>query len=458
MDFTLLDPRLKEDLLTAINGKITILYRPECVFLKPDAELEIKAPVTSIIIVQDFVDTYQDTVQIEVRLNIDEYRAIQANIQDLECTLTLYPQYAESGTDNYDEDPIILEYVVFVQDQVDLDKQVQSNFAGDNKEDGVVLSQSQANTFAEYRFHLLSKTMRDMRKVQLNMISRETNIETVLHWACQNFGAESTVIIPPDNTSSITNFIIPPMHNLSTLFPYLQQRYGIYSKGMGYYYTGEVLYIYPLYDTSEKTTPIKDSVIYLINGVKTHFAMADVRAARVDNDLYIALTSTVKVAPMDTASAENKGDNLVSFNADNVLDRLAPVGGDGKVNINPNYTVIQRQNTATNMNSVSQSVTYKDITSNIYQSTSALAKDDGSKMETVWANAIPYSLYPGQNVVYNYSSADGNYESSKGRLMGVVYVSRPVSMDAVHLSFVFHAAMTVFLEPEKKSGESYQYN
>lgn len=458
MDISILDERLKDDLYTAIDGSKSILYRSEFVFLKPDADIELPALVESLIITQDFIGTYQDTIQITLRLPVAEYRKILENLQDMECTLTLYPVETEQLTDDLDKDPLILEYAVFLEGQVDLDKQVQSNIAGDNKEDGgTPMSSEQANPTVHPTFHLLSKKMRDIRKVQLNMVSREVDIETVIHWACQNFGMDQVVVIPPDNKAPISNFVIPPMKNLSNLFPYLQQRYGIYSKGLGYYYTNETLYMYPCFDTAEDTCPYKDAVVYLINGVGTMFRMSNVTSNWVENDLYIALTQTVKVSPVNTASSENKGDNLITVNADNTLDRLAPVGGDGKVIVNPNQTVIKRQNTATNMSSASQSVNYKDITSNIYQSTSELAADDGSILSTVWTGAQPFVLYPGQQVVYNYSSNDGDYKSTTGRLLAVRYVSATVGNDPRTPLLGFAAAISVFLEAEKKSDESFQY-
>lgn len=459
MEVTFLDNRLKESLGSILSQDPHSVYRHECYFLNPNKDLKITAKLYSISIIQDFVNTYLDTIQIEVELVPADYRVLMQNTQDLECCIILYPTDTDSGTDLYDLEPVIIQYAVFTEHQVDMDKQFQSNAFGDNKEDGgTLLSASQAQAYGRFTFHLLSKEMRDIRKVQINMIGRDITLESVLHWSCQQFAVKNTIILPVDNTATIGNFIIPPMKNISNLFPYLQQRYGIYKKGLGYYYTDETMYVYPLYDTSIDTSPYKDGVIHLINGVRTYFNIGNFYHKWDGNDLYIAATHFLQVNPANTASSENLGDTIVTSNADNVLDRLAPVMGDGRVEVADNQTIIRRQNLAGNMSSDSQSVVYQDITSNIYQTTTKLAKDDGSILNAIWVNAQPMAIKPGHHLIYNYSSNDGDYQTSEGKVLGVMYQGIPFGMNAVKPLIRFNAYLRAFIEPEKKSGDEYQYS
>lgn len=458
MELTLLDPRLKEALGEIVTAEHPhSLYRPECTLLNANAGIELKVRLFSMTVIQDFVNNYQDIIQIEVEMFPADYRNVIAHIQDLECSLVLYPCEPDTGTDIYDDDPIIIQDGVFTEDQTDFDKQFQSNAMGDNKDDGTTLSASQAQAYGRFKFHLMSKEMRDIRKVQINMIGRETTLEPVLHWACQQFKVDSTIILPVDNTSTIDNFIIPPMKNIGTLFPYLQQRYGIYKKGLGYYYTDNTLYMYPLYDTDVSTSPYQDGVVHLVNGVQTYFSMVNFFHKWDDQDLYIAATHYLEVHPMDTAASENKGDNIVTTNADTVLDRLAPVQGDGKVEVADNQTVIKRQNSAGNMSSDSQSVVYQDVTSNIYQTTTELARDDGSSLATIWGNAEPFSIKPAQHLVYTYSTNDGDFKTSEGKILGVMYQTVPLGINTTNTIIRFNAYIKAFIEAEKKEGDEYQY-
>lgn len=459
LEFNLFDPRIQQIVNEVVDADVgATMYRPEVHLLKPGTDIDITARFGSLSILQDFESNYQDVIQLIVELRPEEYRSVLTNLQDLECQIILYPVDNRTITDIYDKDPIILEYVVFIENQEDVDKQMQSNVFGDNAEDGDILSQSQAGVYIPFKTYLMSKSMRDIRKVQLNMIATDVDMDAILHWACQQFGVKKCIIIKPDNTSKFNNFIIPPMKNISNLLPYLQDRYGIYKKGMGYYYTDDTLFIYPLYDIDSSTSPTKDNTIRIVNAVKTVYEAIANTHNWVDGELNIIAAKYAHVSPVNTASSENKGDTLVSFNADGILDYLAPVQGSGKVEINDNLTVIRRQNTATNMTSNNQSVVYKNITSNIYQSTSLLAADDGSYLRVLWPNSEPFSISPGQQLEYLYSTNDGNFTSMKGRVLGAEYVSVRCGINPNEPYIVFNSLIVGFMEAEKKSADSYLYN
>ena len=452
-----LSQRLKAKISAALNGADSCIYFPRCTLHNPNTGYEFRCRnVKDIVLWQDFETSYMDTMSVTTDITPAEYQELLRNVQDLECTLTLTPQDPFHDRDLLEQDPIVVEMKVFLEEQTDIEKQHNINLFTDTETERPE-TPSQANAIFAYTFNLISKEMHDMRQVNVNAILNNCTMEDVLHWACQQFGVTNTEIIPPDNQERYASVIIPPMHSLATLFPYLQERYGIYSKGLGYYYTNDTFYIYPEYDVEQSTTTT-DSVVQLINAPERYFIGLDRYHAMEDDDILIASISEATATPRNAKGAENIGTTHISANADSMRDQYVTVDEKGKVTRSKDdIAVISLQNNAGNATSNMQNVRYAGERTNIYSSTSALAEINGTTLETVWVCAVPWMIVPGQNVTYHFDSANHEYKTQRGRILRIGFLSQRHSGPALEPNLSFVAKLQVFLEPDQQDDSEVQF-
>ena len=145
------------------------------------------------------------------------------------------------------------------------------------------------------------------------------------------------------------------------------------------------------------------------------------------------------------------------MNADQCLDQSVTIDSSGKVERINNITVLQSQNTAGNISSTMQNAKYSGQRTNIYASTSELAKYNGTDMKTGWVHAKPYLACPGHSVIFHYDSAEGEYKTQAGRLTEIMYSSSTLA-STTHIPWItFTAALHIFLEPDNAIGDTVQY-
>lgn len=450
--------RLKNKISTAFNGTEVCVFTPSCVLHNPNTGYKHTFNyVRDIVFVQDFIVTYMDTIQIVLDFKISEYKEMVQNSQDLECSLILKPKVSRGDNtgENVNQDPIILEMMAYLDNGVDVDKQINPNAVGKTDDPDTV---EQANLIVQEALHLIDKTAHDMRQIQLNTILKDATLEDALYWACQNFQAENVDIVPPDNKETYNALIVPPMQDIGSLIPFLQERYGVYAKDISYYYTDDHFYVYPIFDTKQETSPV-DGIIHLIAAPANSFMGLPRYHTGVDDDVYIVTASNVKMDTLNSRGSENVGTSHMSVNADSMHDQYVKIGKDGKVKRNSDdITTISSQNDAAKPSSTMQNVKYTGEKTNIYSSTSALAAYNGTILTASWMRAYPGLIKPGQNVIYHYDGADGEYCTQNGRILNVRYTSSTISSDdSVKPDIIFAAALQIFLDPDVSSEDEVQY-
>jgi hypothetical protein len=276
-------------------------------------------------------------------------------------------------------------------------------------------------------------------------------MEQVLHWSAQQFQVDKPKIITPDNPQTYDNFIIPFM-GIDKLYNFLQNRYGIYAKGMGYYFSEDELYIYPQFDT-DRNKNTTDGIVRIISVPEGSYLGMDCYHAKIDDDLWILSNSNKSMQSLNAVGEENSGNVHVTANTDNQRDRSVVINKDGSVTRDKSsLTVVQMSNKAGAMNASSQNIKYCGQRSNIYQSTSEMAANNGTVLACEWNMAIPRSIKPGQIVTYQYDDTNSGFSSQKGRIMNVEYraIKQHPHTDGTFI-LTFSANLTVFIDPEKGS-------
>ena len=438
---------LKQELYTAIEGDDTGTFKATCIFSNPETEYEFVADyVGAGCIVQDFRNSYMDIMQITIPIEPSELRKFLANTKGMMCTLNFTPMDATNNQTNYDKDEIQMEMMVYLNDQPDIDKILNSaQFGSKETKDFLTPAQKEART--EYTVNLISKKMHDARFIGINTILRDATVKDALYYICQQFKFDNVEIVEPDNKQSYGALIIPPVKYIDDVFTYLQSRYGVYSKDIGYYYTDDTMYIYPLYDSDPNTSPVTGN-IHITNVPQGEYGGLACYYNEYQGDYYIASNTATTMRTMNTRGAENVGTSFTTINSDQFLDQDITIGSDGKVSKAQNQTIIEAGNSDRNLNDSMQNAKYAGPSTNIFASTSKLARYNGTELGTGWVRARPGILKPGHSIIYGYDGADGTFLTQKGRLMGVIYTFDLMSSDSAIPWVTMNATMQVFLEPE----------
>lgn len=428
-------------------------YQTDCVLHNPESEFKYKVrAVKSFNVTQGFDTDYMDTMFMTIEVTPDEYKALAKNFTGLRCTLILRPVTTQLHV-RYDIEPIIVDAVVLIPEMEDMEKNLGAAFI---ESDGPKRAY-QHDLYGPLEIQLVEPKAHELRHKQLVATFGDTTVEPILHWAAMQFGAESCKIKKPDNSTTYNNFIIPPMKDISNLFPFIQTRYGIYSKGLGYYFTKGVFYIYPIYDTEAANDDVDSSTVHVIAATGSGLT-GKINHKFIDKDIWI-VTSDLKTKSMNTMTSENYGTAMTSLKADTMRDQEVIRSPDGKITRNPDDILIIQQNnkggrTSNNM----QNMKYAESTSNAYVQTSEMARNDGTYGIFTWTSAFPWAFTPGQKVVVHYDGTASNYNVQKGTILNATYVSKSMKDSGLtNPTLRFIATVTVKLDSDYQSGDNYQY-
>ena len=449
--------RLQDKIMEGLSGDDSCVFSPECILVNPNTEFQYTCRyVKSIGIFQDFLGSYMDTMQIEIALTPKEHATVMANLKDMECTLVLYPYNDKTLQPIYEQTPIIYKMKVVVDEQVDLEKKFNinmfSNAEVEKDDPNSYMTAEQHSLTIPFVFHCVEPEAYKLRHIKLNSVFSEVSAESLVHWVCQQFKVAETIsVMPPDNKETMKNVILPPMQDISSVFPFIQERYAIYSKGLGYYFTDKSFYIYPPFDTKEESSPVKGT-LHIINAPTKYFQGLDRYHSKIDDDILIVTISPVDLKPLNMEGTENGGNVHVSTNADRMRDNFVNVSSEGKVTRNINdISVIQMQNQEGNAKSDIQNVEYKGERTNVFTSTTQMAMINSTILTTSWIRAYPHLIKPGHNVLYHYDAALGIYKTQKGRIMQIFYGGQVHTSETEKPWVSFTATFKAFLEADKQS-------
>lgn len=454
-----------DKIMEGLSGDEACVFDPEIILSNPNSDFNLEiTKIKGFGITCDYGASYCTAYQLDFEVELEEYLDVLKNMKDMEATITLRawdPIYLE---ERMDQDPIVYTLKVIVENQEDIDKKFNVNALGDTDgtNDGERDPQTpeQAALTFPVTLNLIEPEIFDIRHVQMNVMMTgpydpETKIQhgvkllEVLHWIAQQFKAEQVNIAEVNNDKEIVNFVIPPTHDISTIFPFLQERYGLFSEGLGYYFENKTFYIYPLYNHNRDKSTEK-GVVHIINGPSDYFLGLDRYHTKKDDDLLIVSTTKKEQKALTTSGVENEGNVHISTNIDEVKDQFVQVqeNGDVKMTKSPTTTVALG-NTDANMVGEAQNVKFCGERSNIFASTSTFASINGSVMSAGWNHAYPGLIKPGHICTYHYQKKQGEYHTQDGTILKVVYMGTPQPGIGNKPWLVFNAMIGMHMEPDK---------
>lgn len=222
---------------------------------------------------------------------------------------------------------------------------------------------------------------------------------------------------PVDNDRVYDHLMVPTGVDLTQIASWMQERYGVYSSGIGSCYYRDFWHVFSLYDcTLYETTSRSMDVIripqdvlptvessYYING--DHITVLGTGEAKTINKADInhqnagtgqQLISNTAVGG-ETGTHYNQGRNVLSRN-DSMYEYRTTKRGEGEINdkvkINPTPT------------------------NNFCRELSKSRANDGEILHFIWENANPDHIVPGMPVKYFYMKNDQRLVSRQARLVG----------------------------------------
>ena len=416
----ILNDAVAED--TPNSSSIQITERPtngsyfiECTFFGDDRNTGerfevVPFEVRKLTILQNFTENYTDEISLVVSIMPNKYLQLYDNSRGLKCSLRFTP--VNRNTMKKSAAPtIIKEYLVVFKDKTDIRKKYSKEAMAPNKQ-GEKTQEQQGALIPDAEFQLIDQTTYNLRKIKFNFQARGVTMRDVILLTCKLCNITQAAVVQPDNTTVYENFLIPPNMSFDQMMVYLQSYYGVYNKGMGFYYTNDVLYVYPLYETNP-STPESAHLYYVGN----NYTGNDVNHAMAGTITHIILNGFAKETDLQDSGAENDGTTLIVQDATRIIDRATTIMESGARNkgstglgpvsiseLNTNIFAPVDMEVGMTYNAYQPMFRFDD--SNSYKIRTDLNSYRRAIVYTKWEAAVPFTFKPGYRLYYHYDSED----------------------------------------------------
>lgn len=369
--------------------------------------------IDGLTIVQSFAEDFADRVILELSLAPRDYMALFAASQNLQVAIRVVYFNSQTSQRVFLPVPMSRTYKAMLVNPQDLSKKYTTGSLMPTRD--MPLTEQHISARIPTKLNLIESPVYTMRQQKFHGIYQKQKVADVIAHIAQSFSIKQVYLVPPDNTMVWDHIIIPPSHGIDEIFDYLQYSYGVYMKGIDWYYTNSMLYIYPAYE-NDPAIPHKADIYNAPSG-----SYAGMRSyhTTVGPMLNIVSTTDVNTADISRPSAENVGTGFSFMRAATLIDLYANTTAKGTFITNDvALTVNSVKDRA--MTKKANNPTYTKTTDNIFEQNSRLAKWDTTLLECGWTNAVPYLLHPGHAIRYHFDKA-GVFTTQKGILERVVY-------------------------------------
>lgn len=356
--------------------------------------------VDNLVIKQDFAHEYADNIVISFMVASADYATIQDNAEGLLAVLTI-TSLDRLGSTVYNPPPQQYIYQATIVNPKDIRRQLSD-----------VSQRTLPDTTISIR--LIDQTIYDLRHINIHGIYQNTTLADVMSHIAQTFNFKTLHLVPPDNTHTYDHIVIPPNKNFSEVFTYLQKTYGVYMKGLNFYGSNGVLYIYPPYETGP-TFP-QTCVVYQADDGAYAGAQAFHKTTGTTTEIVVNRESFSQ--DITVTSGENKGTASMFLRSSALVDGVVTVDETKGVQYQTGLSASLRLQNPRLASGNAQHTTYAKATDNPFSMATALASGQAVMVAADWGHAVPFLLLPGCTVRYSYDQ-DGVQMTQTGILEGV---------------------------------------
>ena len=439
------------DKCTSGGGDKSCVFVPTVVLHNADDEYSLTVDlVTRFWIRQNFMEKYTDVMFIELEIPYAQYQEYAKHVNNLRCTIKLeyYNTKTQSRIFDIDRDDIIFKDLVVIANEENLNQRYSAGMMGTSSSGGPADTPAKRQARIKVPLYLMESCVFRTRHTQVNGIMNGVTVEQMMRWVVSQLSIEKVNIAPPDNKQVYSNFIVPPSSDIKNIFPYIQNKCGVYYDGIGWYVTGDTCYIYPQFATSTKRTAVRGTIhiAHCPDGEYKGFSCYHVEDGE---DTYILSNTTLERTSLNTKSMDKTGTVHLVGVADGRHDDSVVIGKDGSVKRHASN--IQTIDSVANNQPLgdAQVARFDGYSNNVYEATSQMSASNGVVMKLGWNMAILQRIKPGQEVLFHYDDKDSTYTVKRGRVMSADFDSQLAKLaDGTHFGMQFICTLSLFLEPD----------
>jgi hypothetical protein len=371
--------------------------------------------IDRIVITQSFAEKFGDVLMLEFSTTPTDYMQLFKSSQGLQVSIRYVYYDSQQSQRVFTPAPIVRVYKAMLVNPQDLSKKYTTGTLVPTNT--MPLTEQHVGARIPTTLELIESDVYTLRQQRVHGIYQKAKLADAIAHIVGSFSVKQLYLVPPDNLMTWDHVIIPPALGMDEIFDYLQYHYGVYMKGIDWYFANSILYIYPAYENNPKIPYVAD----IYNAAEGSYAGLK-SYHKSDNGgqrLSIVSTTPVKTKDISRHGAENVGSHVQFLRASSIIDAFVTVNAQG--------TFINNNNSLSIGNTVSRTVSaraanprYTKPTDNIFDESSKLAKWDAVLIECGWNNAVPYLLQPGHNIRYHFDK-QGVFTTQQGILERVVY-------------------------------------
>ncbi len=415
----------------------------KCLIYSPTIQdLQVTLPYFhTLTIKQKFTASYTDEITLDVTVDVPDLLKLLKNAQDLRIVITLNRIFQMKSKRMDHVPPTQLHYRVIISNADELLKQFTKNELIASRETG--LTESVHGRRHRLMLQLIEQDIYEIRHKQFNGLLKNATVKDAIYYSANLLGIRNIVLTEPSNTRVYSSLTLPPMLDITNAFDFLQERYGIYSKGLAYYYTDKTFYMYPCYETA----PTSDKVINIYNvPASSYLGASGYHCIDESGNIHILCNQKVTAKNFAAQSVENKGNYKVALRTDMALDHVRTVQGD-KGTFQKNNALSCGMTADRGMVGNAKNAKYETSSNNAFQMASDMVKMDCTLLVSGWIKALPNLVKPGMKVIYHYED-EAAYTTRTGLVEEIDYTFLPQDRSSEY-KYVCNATFALRLDPTK---------
>lgn len=251
-------------------------------------------------------------------------------------------------------------------------------------------------------------------------------------------------MVPSTNQQRYQSLVIPETVALLETPDYLQNTYGVYTGGLGFYLQDRIWYLYPVLKTDQLYDDRRSLSLVAMDSKRMPGAEATYRL--LDDQLMMLATGQTVQEDLTNARQRAQGNAIRYPDARRLLDNFSShKNGKGFMDNTKNmveYIGQVRKDEKTYVHTPESG-----STGNHALQASRLATASTNLMEVEWHNAHPAMVLPGMPVRYLYRE-NKTVKSIRGNVLGCRHRSRALDPGLLQATHYCHSVLRLLLEEE----------
>lgn len=388
--------------------------------------------VSKIVIEEEFVENFADHISIVLTLTPNEMLLLLDNYRELRCHIFI--RRIHPDTEYIDKENPVLDqdYMVILKDK-ELRKRIskQSLMPNNNLEKN---DEHHNQQFTNVELQLLTDKEYELKNKRFHFVLTDATVKDAICYGVKQLGIDKISMPEPENKTKYVNMIVPPQQSFKAFIDFLQDRYGVYNEGCNFYYSNEIMFIYPQYKRTVTDCP--ETAHFYCTGDGSFSGMKFYHAKDQNNMYHIVINHTPVIKEMIDAGAENFGNWIMFEHAEYMIDKHSVIGegegvpkarmGLGKIEVTKAKTTTFTWDGGENKEPEPDYGIINDpkiqefiFTNNQMKYKSKLKSYRGTICGFEWGTAEPYFLRPGYAVKWHIDGErDDYYNNKQGEIKG----------------------------------------